>query len=580
MCIAEAIAALRAPDATPKNQLTALAQLQRLAWESEPNKTAIASGDGLSTLLSLLGHSSNLVRWHAAEVLSLLALIDSLRDAIVETYTTTTERAGTVTGYVVLGSTSLAGDSIRSAASSSSSLTSLSAARDVFRRSRRRFRDRRRGSSEAQPSSSGAHAKRALALTTVLCGRQASEEVRVAAAWGLWVLALDPTLRTSVLCKGAICALVAMLSAASGSASHVAAARLLRSLALADEVHLLFTHGAVTALVVTMCGATSPDARMAACSALCNFEFAVDDTTVSLIASLNVLPVVLALLQAPDPHWQGWAARFLRNLAPGLGADQLILSSGVLRPLANLLAPVSPTGDEHCQLTACSALYKMLETSAMLKTKLAEMGLAAELAAVARNPRTSYALRFVAARTLTELAVPENFGSFCDANVLAAIEMLLQDECEHCQYFAAVSLLNVGHTAGCIPLKAADDGTIRGLIRLLASAGPQHRTAAAAVLRHLSRIEVNRPLLVKLGAIHALLDVCCSDGGRCPLEAAGALQAIARSGSFYRREVLSACQNGAIADAAAAAAAAGADGEELDLQRAALVNMPFLLGCL
>lgn len=70
-----------------------------------------------------------------------------------------------------------------------------------------------------------------------------------------------------------------------------------------------------------------------------------------------------------------------------------------------------------------------------------------------------------------------------------------------------------------------------------------NRCAAAAVLRQLARVDVNRPFMVKVGAIHALLElVARGDAGRSPLEAVGALQQLARTGSFYRNAVIDAAQ--------------------------------------
>ncbi len=52
--------------------------------------------------------------------------------------------------------------------------------------------------------------------------------------------------------------------------------------------------------------------------------------------------------------------------------------------------------------------------------------------------------------------------------------------------------------------------------------------------------------MVKVGAIHALLEVVAQDAGRSPLEAVGALQQLARTGSFYRNAVIDAAQGGKI----------------------------------
>lgn len=63
-------------------------------------------------------------------------------------------------------------------------------------------------------------------------------------------------------------------------------------------------------------------------------------------------------------------------------------------------------------------------------------------------------------------------------------------------------MLNVSaHMAVAVP------GCPAGLIRMLGSCGPQQRCAAAAILRHLSQCDANRQLMVKAGAMHALLEV-------------------------------------------------------------------------
>lgn len=126
------------------------------------------------------------------------------------------------------------------------------------------------------------------------------------------------------------------------------------------------------------------------------------------------------------------------------------------------------------------------------------------------------------------------------------MEHLLQDSCEHCQYCAAVALLNTSTAAhpgaSCLVLQHVDAATLRGLLRLLSSSSSHYRCSAAAVLRQLVRVEGNRPSMVKVGAVHALLEVVVRDAGRSPLEAAGALQHLARMGSFYRNAVVDAAQ--------------------------------------
>ena len=49
-----------------------------------------------------------------------------------------------------------------------------------------------------------------------------------------------------------------------------------------------------------------------------------------------------------------------------------------------------------------------------------------------------------------------------------------------------------------------------------------------------------RAPMVKLGVVHALVDVVAKDAGRCPVEAAGALRQLARTGRFYRDAVMTA----------------------------------------
>ena len=137
-------------------------------------------------------------------------------------------------------------------------------------------------------------------------------------------------------------------------------------------------------------------------------------------------------------------------------------------------------------------------------------------------------------------------GAFHCQDVATALEQLLQDGCEHCQYCATVCLLNTSipanASASCLVLQHVDAATLRGLLHLLSSSSAHYRCAAAAVLRHLVRVEANRPIMVKVGAVHALLDVVVRDAGRCPLEAAGALQHLARMGPFYRNAVMDAAQ--------------------------------------
>lgn len=352
--VPELLDALHGTD--PASILTALQSLQKQAWDSEINKMQIGCSRGLRALVNLLSFQDDMVRWHAAENLSMLGLVDCLRDAMMGTCITWLTDAG------------------------------------IVRRSRRL-------SQTCEPE------QYIDALISLLMTAM-EEPTRVLAVWMLWTLSLDPVLRPLIAREYAVSALVLMLRPCCSPSSHFAASRLLRSLALADIPTLFARHGVVPAMLCLLGNPTSGTmVRAALCSALCNFDLSSSDETLGLIVHWGVLPAIHVLLTCHDFHCQSWAARLTRHLAASSsGATQLILMSGLVAPLLDLLA--SP--DEHCQLTSCSTLYQLLESGPTARVLLAEAGMAPRVAHLSRS--RVYAVRFVASRTLAELAIPENFG--------------------------------------------------------------------------------------------------------------------------------------------------------------------------
>lgn len=279
----------------------------------------IGSRDGLRSLVSLLAFEDDLVRWHAAENLSMLGLVDCLRDSIVETCMLWLDAACLV------------------------------------RRSRRIAGEQR------EPL------KYVDTLISLLCCNTHDTWKRVLAAWMLWALSLDPSLRAAIAHDQAVRALVHLLDTKHSASIHFAASRLLRSLALVDLADcpgLLARYSAAPALMRLL---GEPDTtsmvRTALCSTLCNFNLGSDCEVQALLTAYNVLPAVHSLLCTPNCHSQGWAARIVHHLASYPAACSLLLSS----PLPCALLDLLTSPDEHCQLTSCSALYQLLETGASVR---------------------------------------------------------------------------------------------------------------------------------------------------------------------------------------------------------------------
>lgn len=552
-----------------------LQRLQDVAWHGEASKVSIARAGGIPTLLECIAPTASSMhmetQWHAAEVLSLLALVDQLRDDILD---------------------------------------ASCPSEDPHQTRQQRLDAALRSHLDA--------------LTTQhTCPR---------ALWLLWVLSLDAGLRAKALTEASLIPVLAN-ALTRPDATAFAALRVVRSLALVDVVGVLHAGGVVSAAISLLTtplddGDSSTDqpgtehrmVAMAACSALCNATGGHHGVPADAGARASAMRCVQSMLhQADSPHMQGWAARLVRvvgatwtngwqlckvqcskaskqsgfSMTAALGTSfrQHMMRSpqdaGVLPALLHVM------GSEHDlpRVTACSALHALTEVAPGARASMVQQGAVALLAGAVQSRH--YPLRFLAARTLAEIACPASSGAWrtvvhtvehsntvyvalllvlqillvllrehteqsprfphcftpgafrCPA-VIAALERLLQDGCEHCQYCATVCLLNTSAAAApgasCLVLQHVEAATLRGLLRLLSSTNSHYRCAAAAVLRQLVRVEANRPYMVKVGVVHALLEVVVGDAGRSSLEAASALQHLARMGSFYRNVVMDAAQ--------------------------------------
>lgn len=250
-------------------RISMLQRLQEFAWHSEADKMQIAQAGGIATLLDLVipttGKMHMETQWHAAEVLSLLALVDQLRDDI---------------------------------------LTAVVQRNDNNRQLDAGLRMQLDALIHPKAPSTNPHA-----------------------LWTLWLLSLGASLRSRALTEPQLIpVLVSALHRR--DASSFAALRVVRSLALVDTNGVLHTGGVVGAIVSLLANtnlasrggvfaprpaSTQRIVAMAACSALCNTTSRHHGAPADAASRAGALRCVQAMLRAEDsPHVQGWAARFVR----------------------------------------------------------------------------------------------------------------------------------------------------------------------------------------------------------------------------------------------------------------------------
>ncbi len=296
-----------------------LQRLQEAAWSSDANKMDIARAGGVDSMIHILTRDNSNeqhvmeMQWHAAEVLSLLALVDVLRASIIS--------------QVVTASHTASGD-----------MSHVACLNEL--------------------------------MEHVYASRHAE------GIWNLWLLSLDADLRAHMLADAQLINTIKQCLHTTHPACF-AALRLVRSLALADGQHqCVLKRSGVLRLLVDLLGwddgvGTEGGGRvthvcqhisnsiaagqccigdivhtttigmsymstehmsnntmhiMAACSALCNTAIAGDATIMQHISDTCTMHTLGSMLRhTSNVHVQGWAARMVRLLVIGAGGRCWVL---------------------------------------------------------------------------------------------------------------------------------------------------------------------------------------------------------------------------------------------------------------
>lgn len=391
-------------------------------------------------------------------------------------------------------------------------------------------------------------------------------------------------MRRRIVKASGIKLLLPLMSHSSNDTLRVAAARVLRCLALVDRhVPLLDTSGAVAGLAVLLRTGV-PVVKLAACCALSNVANSPRASALNLriLCDAETLAAVREMLLSDSLQARRTAAVLVKVLCGAPATATRLLEDNVLRCCVKLL-------NEHPHEFYLGVLTALLETAAQhldtegLRT-LAGCG-AVDGLALALNHRQATAMRLDAMRALQALLNASTVTCFVkSACFVAACWKLLgstagirqRHQCaslllEVCTTYAGRSVGktrstssdgaagNVGARLGCqdfvtplqltprslgtapllveeeeategCPLVVEDAAQVRWLMKLLSANDTSSQCVAAALIKHLAMHAGNRGFIVKAGAVHVLHEVLAEANKRkrwfIATEAAAALELV------------------------------------------------------
>ncbi len=439
-------------------------------------------------------------------------------------------------------------------------------------------------------------------LTTLLHLLSSEDEGQVTiAAWVLWVLCAKvggvfmyiqhictpPPLpkqqqgdaRRRMVKAGGIQHMLRLMSTTSNDTLRVAAARVLRSLALVDRmVPLLDSCGAVASLALLL-RTGSPVVQLAACCALSNVANSPragtinqrvlcdplvlhglkqmltsdslqarrtaavlvkvlcgqQDTTVVLLQQGVLAACVWLLKQHAHEFYVGVVTALLEHAARHCDGEQLMmLGSGAVEALALLLNSPVAAAVGNVRLDALRALQGFLGRTTVVSCFLSN---ACVVPAVweLMGSATGVRLRHQCAVLLLEVCT--QYKS-CVVSGKGGIPRVAE-ELDNAQQLTPrtlgiAPLLGEDDDEQHAPLVIDDPAQVRWLMKLLAVQDTSSQCVAAALLKHLAGRPCNRPMIDKAGAVHVLQEVLTAATSRrrwfVASEAAAALELMASTG--------------------------------------------------
>jgi len=232
-------------------------------------------------------------------------------------------------------------------------------------------------------------------------------------------------------------------------------------------------------------------------------------------AFVEMIPVIIELVDAPDPDIQRYATLVLQNLATDEAMIVPLLRAGMIGPLLNLLATLNFGSSPEASLHTI-AVMRCLSVDDTIKPRLVKEGLLKQMVHLIESP--------VSGKVLVECAaVLDNLSTSYDTHkdmaatpVLRSLLTLLPTDLQDGHYFVANTLANLASNVD-NHAQLQENGVPAAMIRTCNHVQARVRVAAIRGLANLASERDMHKTMVQLGVMATMLDLFHDTDFQCRL---------------------------------------------------------------